>query len=252
MPTPRPCGSGATSGWRRGAVIAAVGRSGSVACPQLHFELRRDAQAVGPVRGGRGPAAGVRRPAPRTGCAPGRRAGRRAEPPGAGRRLSRPACRTERMVRRWRRPSRASQSMDWPGDRPEQRRADRRQDRDLAFWAMSASPGNTRVTVRVAPVSVRYSTVEPIRTTSGAISPRRRSRRGRARRRVPRRRPAGAAGRRGQTLQPLVVALGDDDGLPSGSPSRAFHDRDLTRIGRRPAWDAAKAGFVFIVIWPVF
>ncbi|MGZ9034807.1 MAG: M23 family metallopeptidase, partial [Rhodospirillales bacterium] len=32
----------------RGAVIAAVGRSGSVACPQLHFELRRDAQAIDP------------------------------------------------------------------------------------------------------------------------------------------------------------------------------------------------------------
>jgi murein DD-endopeptidase MepM/ murein hydrolase activator NlpD len=32
----------------RGAVIASVGRSGSVACPQLHFELRRDAQAVDP------------------------------------------------------------------------------------------------------------------------------------------------------------------------------------------------------------
>jgi murein DD-endopeptidase MepM/ murein hydrolase activator NlpD len=32
----------------RGAVIASVGRSGSVACPQLHFELRRDAEAVDP------------------------------------------------------------------------------------------------------------------------------------------------------------------------------------------------------------
>lgn len=32
----------------RGAVIAAVGRSGSVACPQLHFELRRDAKAIDP------------------------------------------------------------------------------------------------------------------------------------------------------------------------------------------------------------
>lgn len=32
----------------KGAVIAAVGRSGSVACPQLHFELRRDAKAVDP------------------------------------------------------------------------------------------------------------------------------------------------------------------------------------------------------------
>ncbi|MDZ3836950.1 MAG: M23 family metallopeptidase [Rhodospirillales bacterium] len=32
----------------KGAVIAAVGRSGSVACPQLHFELRREAKAVDP------------------------------------------------------------------------------------------------------------------------------------------------------------------------------------------------------------
>jgi murein DD-endopeptidase MepM/ murein hydrolase activator NlpD len=33
----------------KGAVIAAVGRSGSVACPQLHFELRREAKAIDPV-----------------------------------------------------------------------------------------------------------------------------------------------------------------------------------------------------------
>jgi murein DD-endopeptidase MepM/ murein hydrolase activator NlpD len=32
----------------KGAVIATVGRSGSVACPQLHFELRREAKAVDP------------------------------------------------------------------------------------------------------------------------------------------------------------------------------------------------------------
>lgn len=32
----------------KGAVIAAVGRSGSVACPQLHFELRREAKAIDP------------------------------------------------------------------------------------------------------------------------------------------------------------------------------------------------------------
>lgn len=32
-----------------GAIIAAVGQSGSVACPQLHFELRREAKAVDPA-----------------------------------------------------------------------------------------------------------------------------------------------------------------------------------------------------------
>lgn len=34
---------------RKGAAIAAVGQSGSVACPQLHFELRREAKAVDPL-----------------------------------------------------------------------------------------------------------------------------------------------------------------------------------------------------------
>lgn len=33
----------------KGAVIATVGQSGSVLCPQLHFELRRDAKAVDPL-----------------------------------------------------------------------------------------------------------------------------------------------------------------------------------------------------------
>ncbi len=32
----------------KGAVIAAVGQSGSVLCPQLHFELRRETKAVDP------------------------------------------------------------------------------------------------------------------------------------------------------------------------------------------------------------
>lgn len=33
----------------KGATIAAVGQSGSVLCPQLHFELRRDAHALDPL-----------------------------------------------------------------------------------------------------------------------------------------------------------------------------------------------------------
>lgn len=33
----------------KGATIAAVGRSGSVLCPQLHFELRREAKAIDPL-----------------------------------------------------------------------------------------------------------------------------------------------------------------------------------------------------------
>lgn len=32
-----------------GATIAAIGQSGAVACPQLHFELRREAKAVDPL-----------------------------------------------------------------------------------------------------------------------------------------------------------------------------------------------------------
>jgi murein DD-endopeptidase MepM/ murein hydrolase activator NlpD len=57
----------------KGAVIAAVGRSGSVGCPQLHFELRRETKAVDPfavVEGRpRAPRAASVSPAD-AGCAP--------------------------------------------------------------------------------------------------------------------------------------------------------------------------------------
>jgi murein DD-endopeptidase MepM/ murein hydrolase activator NlpD len=57
----------------KGAVIAAVGRTGSVACPQLHFELRREAKAVDPfavVEGRPRAPRTVSGSAPHAGCAP--------------------------------------------------------------------------------------------------------------------------------------------------------------------------------------